>query len=214
MVELKLPIPEDFLKEEVRCGYTVSKEMKEVWAVQLDLFAETWNQFAKENGLEGFYFFALAQGTRNLNRFDRSCYDAVVFDRLIDLFREYETTWFKRKLKSLHFRLHRPLRLDYNTYIDKSLESFRMDDALVPCINPDFDHIPRSSYRWIVFDNSTPDKWERLCHQSVGIIKNRTNNNELLFIKSWNEWGEGNYLEPDQKWGRAYLDATSRALSF
>lgn len=40
MVELKLPIPEDFLHEEIRCGYTVSRQMKEIWAVQLDLFAE------------------------------------------------------------------------------------------------------------------------------------------------------------------------------
>lgn len=40
MVELKLALPESFLEEEVRCGYTVSKKMKEIWAVQLDLFAE------------------------------------------------------------------------------------------------------------------------------------------------------------------------------
>ena len=37
---IKLDLPKDFLMEEVRCGYTVSRQMKEVWAVQLDLFAE------------------------------------------------------------------------------------------------------------------------------------------------------------------------------
>ena len=40
MVELKLALPDHFLEEEVRDGYTVSKEMKEVWAVELDLLAE------------------------------------------------------------------------------------------------------------------------------------------------------------------------------
>lgn len=40
MVELKLQIPEGFLEEEERCGYLVSKQMKEVWAVELDMFVE------------------------------------------------------------------------------------------------------------------------------------------------------------------------------
>ena len=34
----------------------------------------------------------------------------------------------------------------------------------------------------------------------------------LLFIKSWNEWGEGNHLEPDLKYGLTYLEATKKAL--
>lgn len=40
MVKLKLELPEHFLEEEVREGYTVSREMKELWAVELDLLAE------------------------------------------------------------------------------------------------------------------------------------------------------------------------------
>lgn len=40
MVDLKLTIPSGFLLEETRCGYTISQQMKQVWAIQLDLFAE------------------------------------------------------------------------------------------------------------------------------------------------------------------------------
>lgn len=175
-------------------------------------FADIWNRLAQENGLKGFWFFALAQGTRNLNRFDHAPYNSIVFDRLIDMFRDDESSWLKMKIKALHFRLHKPIRLDYGRYVDYSIGTFKNDETLIPCINPDFDHSPRSTYRWIIFDNSTPDKWGRLCKSTVDLLRSRRTNNEILFIKSWNEWGEGNYLEPDQKWGNAYIEATASAL--
>jgi len=34
----------------------------------------------------------------------------------------------------------------------------------------------------------------------------------FIFINAWNEWAEGNHLEPCLKWGREYLEATRRAL--
>ena len=40
MVGLKIELPEDFLEEELRCGYWVTTEMKKVWAVELDLLNE------------------------------------------------------------------------------------------------------------------------------------------------------------------------------
>ncbi len=40
MVPLNITIPEDFIKEEERCGYVISSKMKEVWAVQIDMLKE------------------------------------------------------------------------------------------------------------------------------------------------------------------------------
>lgn len=51
MVKLKLDIPEEFYKEEVRCGYRVSHEMKKLWAVELDLLAE-FIRVCNENGFK------------------------------------------------------------------------------------------------------------------------------------------------------------------
>lgn len=177
------------------------------------LFAEVWNRLAIDNGLKGFYFFALAQGTQLYQSFNRSLYDTVAFDKLVDVFYNSYSSWLKMRYKGLRYRLHKPLLLDYNMYVNLSLDSFKNNDSITPCIIPDFDHTPRSSYRWIVLHNSTPEKWERLCRSSIEIVESRAYSNHLLFIKSWNEWGEGNYLEPDQKWNCAYLDATAKAIN-
>ena len=175
-------------------------------------FSNIWNELAKENGLEGFFFFALAQGVERLKLFDRSLYDSVVFDKVLDISIEYKKSWIRRKYRNLLFRFNKPYLLNYDSYINQSLQSFLNDDSLIPCLNPDFDHSPRSSYRGVIFRNSTPQKWEYLCRKTREILESRVKGNNLLFIKSWNEWGEGNYLEPDQKFGHAYLEAIQHAL--
>ena len=46
------------------------------------------------------------------------------------------------------------------------------------------------------------------CYEGVGkkCVKSKKNNDNLIFLKSWNEWGEGNYMEPDLKYGMSYIN--------
>lgn len=175
-------------------------------------FIDVWNKLAKENGLEGFCFFALTQGMKKYRCFDHSIYDMIVFDRLIDTYQRYQQSRIQSRIRKIRLKLHKPHLGSYDDYINESLELIKSDSSLMPCINPDFDHTPRSSYKWIVMEGSTPEKWEYLCKQCKLILDSREKNDQLLFIKSWNEWGEGNYLEPDQKFGSGYLDATRAAF--
>lgn len=43
-------------------------------------------------------------------------------------------------------------------------------------------------------------------------IRNKPEEHRIVMIKSWNEWGEGNYMEPDQKFGQGYLQAFREAV--
>lgn len=35
---------------------------------------------------------------------------------------------------------------------------------------------------------------------------------DMVILFAWNEWSEGGYLEPDEKWGYGYLEAIKRAI--
>lgn len=81
-----------------------------------------------------------------------------------------------------------------------------------PCVTPSWDNSARRKNASI-FVESTPEKYETWMRQAVEkISRQRTGDERIVFINAWNEWAEGNHLEPDLKWGRAYLEATRSGL--
>ena len=74
---------------------------------------------------------------------------------------------------------------------------------------PNWDNTPRSGSRGVVLQGSTPALFQDMVRRvrSEYERKDVPLENRLLIIKSWNEWAEGNYLEPDRATGRAFLEA-------
>jgi len=75
-----------------------------------------------------------------------------------------------------------------------------------PAVIPNWDNTPRSSERGVVFLDEDPAVFGRHVEDAVAKLAARPAEHRLLFIKAWNEWAEGNYLEPDAEHGRAYLE--------
>lgn len=75
----------------------------------------------------------------------------------------------------------------------------------------DWDNTPRRQYSSTVYKNSTPDNFGK--HFEALVKKHTTSDkSDYIFINAWNEWAEGAYLEPDEKYKFGYLESLKKAL--
>lgn len=81
-----------------------------------------------------------------------------------------------------------------------------------PLVLPDWDNSARAGNKSLIFHGSTPVLWKDHLSSALKYAENLPEERRMVFIKSWNEWAEGNYLEPDQKWGTAYLKVVHELL--
>lgn len=172
------------------------------------LFKETWNKLAKKNNLSGFYFFGFTFQTERADKILRMGYDSIVPDEIVN-FRNNGMTLLN-KIRRKIFRT--PIILHYDDYIEYVVSHFNYAENCHVCINPNFDHSPRSKERGVVICDHSPEKWEKLCSDVFSLCEKHERNCNIVFLKAWNEWGEGNYLEPDLKYGKGFIEATRRAL--
>lgn len=83
-----------------------------------------------------------------------------------------------------------------------------------PTVFPHWDNSPRRrNVRATIFVGSSPQLYQAWLEEVVDWVQGRPQDKRLIFINAWNEWAEGAHLEPDQQNGRAYLEATWRAVS-
>lgn len=76
-------------------------------------------------------------------------------------------------------------------------------------IFPSFDNTARRGKRAWIYKGATPKKFEKYLTELIKMSLKAQK--DMLFITAWNEWGEGNYLEPDTRYGFAWLNAVKRA---
>lgn len=98
---------------------------------------------------------------------------------------------------------------DYESSIRKMLR--RNEWPVHRSIIPGWDNSARSGKRGVILTGGTPDKFERLLRElSIQTTQEHPPERQVLFLNAWNEWAEGNHLEPDMQNGRGYLEAVKR----
>jgi lipopolysaccharide biosynthesis protein len=103
---------------------------------------------------------------------------------------------------------------DYEFMMRRMLEKPWPEYDFFRGVTPGFDNTARRGETAAVFVNSSPAKYQEWLARAVADTKSRyQGDHRLVFVNAWNEWGEGNHLEPDLKYGHAFLDATVNALA-
>ena len=95
---------------------------------------------------------------------------------------------------------------DYQEVLPSLLRLNSVDWVDYPVVLPNWDNTPRSGMRGVVLHGSTPELFRLHLREAIRRVKIKPKDERLVFIKAWNEWAEGNYLEPDTRFGRGYLD--------
>ena len=150
--------------------------------------------------------FLGARGSRYQRYRNLHCEDAVRNGASSEL-----SHWLWRRARSSFGSLAN-VRL-YRHALPFLLEGCRKEQDVYPCVTPNWDNSARSGLRGFVLHESTPDLFRLHWRDALALVESRPLDRRLLFIKSWNEWAEGNYLEPDQKFGLDYLKVVQEEIS-
>ena len=125
---------------------------------------------------------------------------------LLGVFQRPHGTLTQRTIGDLYRQLFRhPKKVSYERAVAHQIVSLSSEWVQYPSVVPNWDNTPRSGVNGIVFHNSTPELFRRHLRHAMGQVAHREFDRRVIVVKSWNEWAEGNYLEPDLRFGRSYL---------
>ena len=182
---------------------------------EINVFIRTWQKLAVENGLEGIYFVGQKNYLENnLEKFWNVGVDAVNTIRLNNYIVKHRSIFQKVISKFRKILNGVPLVYSYKI-VSKYFLNPEEDSVenVFPSIVPNWDHTPRSGKEGFVMQNSTPELFGKHVKEAVKLVQNKKPENRIIFIKSWNEWAEGNYMEPDLKWGTKYLEYLKKHIT-
>lgn len=153
-----------------------------------------WRKLALENELDGLYVIGgfLNSGV--------DCLDAVIYHEPGRGSRNYTESQIQNDVRIINYDSI------WNTILNTTSASL-LNTYYSGFVG--YDDTPRRGKNGMIITNSTPDKF---CYYLTELMaKNAANGNELVFLNAWNEWGEGMYLEPDERYGTSFLEAIPTA---
>jgi glycosyltransferase involved in cell wall biosynthesis len=170
--------------------------------------AERWRNWCRQNGL-GEIHLVLTQS------FDMGDPEEYGFDAAVEFPpNNMAPPDITERLTKLNPKFAGRI-LDYDFYVERSEAFPQRPYKIYRGAFPSWDNEARRASGGASFYGAHPEKFFRMMRNAVEemIRASPDPDGRLLFINAWNEWAEGCHLEPDRRYGYAWLNAARRALA-
>jgi len=164
--------------------------------------ATVWREEARRLGI-GEIFLASVESLKD----DRADPAISGFDASVEFQPDWLALGHPSTITSEGARIY-----SYSDLVERMLKKKAPQYRRFPCVTTSWDNTARRRKGAIVLDGSRPELYEIWLREVLAKAEASREPNPLVFVNAWNEWAEGAHLEPCQRWGRAYLEATRRAL--
>lgn len=177
-----------------------------------------WKGLAVRAGLAGLHIVGMS-ATADWNPRQHGC-DAVASLPLIKgpawVSRRQPIRWLREWSRKA---LGQPIFHNVEDIYRHQIETLRRiigtaDFCTYPCVVHAWDNTPRSGGNGVILFNTTPETFGRHLIELKTLLMSEKNEGSIIFLKSWNEWAEGNHLEPDLRYGDRWLETLRTSLLY
>jgi lipopolysaccharide biosynthesis protein len=177
---------------------------------------DCWRKEAKKNGFPDLYLGYMQNFGFKAKPEEIGFDCAVEFQPDFSMLPVPEMPSFQEKLlnklkisSSVHYS---NLLLSYEKFVSKIIQHDVSREKVYKSVCPMWDNTARRPAGATIFKDPSPVVYEKWLRHACNLTIQNRNPENFLFLNAWNEWAEGNHLEPCQKFGKLYLEATQRVL--
>jgi len=176
---------------------------------------ELWRKLAAINGLKDIFFLGNVKNQEEGVFIHQNGFDACTISKTAGRGN------LNNPIKKLLIKIlgEKPAASVYHKVIQKPFYVYEYEDLIpffeiqdypdleyYPCIIPGWDNTPRAGLNGHVWINATPEIFGKHLREAIKKVQAYPDDHKIIIIKSWNEWAEGNTLEPDLKFGQRFLN--------
>lgn len=175
---------------------------------------DTWQDLAIKNGLNGIHFVGQSADEIQAKKILGFGYDGVNTRwQKKQMLKGNSTKFIWNKLSEKYLNSNYKLnKWDFKKLVHDLSNIMDSNPNYYPMILSGWDNSPRSGKKGIIYINYNPESFEIHLKDVFERVKMKPHENNLVFLRSWNEWAEGNYVEPDIRYGWSYLDLIKKTF--